>query len=58
MNDDLETPNLHPHIAPLFRQYARDLAQIAPSSDLDARIGALVAAAPRKTCTTPRLIAW
>ena len=44
MSDHLETRDLHPHIARLFRQYARDLAQTAPSSDLDARIGALVAA--------------
>ncbi|HEU5135582.1 MAG TPA: hypothetical protein VFU13_10605 [Steroidobacteraceae bacterium] len=49
MSDDLETRNLHPHIAPLFRQYARDLAQTAPSSDLDARIDALVAAGSRKS---------
>jgi hypothetical protein len=41
--NDLETYAPHPHLAPLLKQYARDLAQIAPSSDLDARIGALVA---------------
>ncbi len=49
MSDTLETRKLHPHIAPLFRQYARDLAQIAPSSDLDARIDHLVAAGSRKS---------
>ncbi len=43
MSDDLDTRDPHPQVAPLLRQYARDLAQIAPSSDLDARIGALVA---------------
>ncbi|HEU4778437.1 MAG TPA: hypothetical protein VFS58_01005 [Steroidobacteraceae bacterium] len=43
MNDDLETRDPHPHTAQLLKQYARDLAQIAPSSDLDARIGTLVA---------------
>ena len=46
MSDDFETRNLHPHIALLLKQYARDLAQTAPSSDLDARINALVAVAP------------
>jgi hypothetical protein len=41
---DVENEHVpHPHLAPLLQQYARDLAQIAPSSDLDARIGALVA---------------
>jgi len=53
MNDALETRNLHPHIALLLKQYARDLAQIAPSSDLDARIGTLVAARPRKSVHRP-----
>jgi hypothetical protein len=48
MNDDLGTTDPHPHIALLLRQYARDLGQLAPSSDLDARIGALVAAGPQK----------
>lgn len=48
MNDDLESRSLHPHIALLLRQYARDLAQIAPSSDLDARIDELVAGSSRK----------
>ncbi len=38
LNDDL-----HPHIALLLKEYARDLRDIAPSSHLDARIGQLVA---------------
>jgi hypothetical protein len=33
----------HPHLALLLKQYARDLAQSAPSSHLDARIDHLVA---------------
>jgi hypothetical protein len=50
MKDDLEKdPGPHPHLAALLKQYARDLAQIAPSSDLDARIGALVAERPLKS---------
>jgi hypothetical protein len=44
MTGDLDLRGLHPHIAQWLRQYARDLAQVAPSSDLDARISALVAA--------------
>ena len=43
MNDDLDMRGPHPRIAHLLRQYARDLAQITPSADLDARIDALVA---------------
>jgi hypothetical protein len=49
MNDELDPRGLHPHIALLFRQYARDLAQITPSSDLDARIDVLVAAGREKS---------
>lgn len=41
MNDDL-----HPHIADLMKKYSRDLAQIAPSDALDARIDRLVASQP------------
>jgi hypothetical protein len=44
MNDDLVTLGPNPHIALLLKQYARDLGQVTPSSELDARIGALVAA--------------
>lgn len=47
MSDSLDVRDPHPQVAPLLRQYARDLAQIAPSSDLDARIGALVADGPQ-----------
>lgn len=47
MTDDLAS-SPHPHIAQLLKQYARDLDQIAPSSDLDARINDLVAAGPYK----------
>ena len=47
MNDEVDLRGPHPHIAPLLRQYARDLAKVTPSSDLDARIGALVAAGSR-----------
>ena len=43
MTDERLHDELHPHIALLLRQYARDLAQTAPSSDLDARIDHLVA---------------
>jgi len=53
MSDHLETRDLHPHIARLFRQYARDLAQTAPSSDLDARIAALVAAGSQRYSQRP-----
>lgn len=49
MSDDLDTRDPNPQVAPLLRQYARDLAQIAPSSDLDARIGALVAGGQQKS---------
>jgi hypothetical protein len=49
MKDDLDLRGPHPHIAHLLRQYARDLAQITPTSDLDARIGALVAAGSKNT---------
>jgi hypothetical protein len=40
------TDELHPKLAELLKNYARDLAQVAPSPSLDARIGQLVAAAP------------
>jgi hypothetical protein len=49
MNDDLVSARPHPRIAALLRQYARDLAQITPSTDLDARIGTLVAAGRKST---------
>jgi hypothetical protein len=47
--NDLETCSPDSPIALLLKQYARDLAQIAPSSDLDARIDELVAAGPQKS---------
>jgi hypothetical protein len=49
MNDHLETQNPHPRIAQLLKQYARELGEITPSADLDARIDALVAVGPRKS---------
>ena len=55
MNDDLDTRSPHPHIAHLLRQYARDLAKITPSSDLDARIGALVAASAKNSGSGQRM---
>ena len=39
----METQDPHPHLALLLKQYARDLAQSAPSPELDARIDRLVA---------------
>ena len=47
----MENHELHPHLAHLYRQYARDLAQSTPSKDLDARIGRLVA--DRRTNSSP-----
>ena len=41
MSERTDAP--HPHLARLLRQYARDLAHVAPSDDLDARLGRLVA---------------
>ena len=49
MSNVADTGNPHPHIALLLEQYARDLAQTTPSSDLDARIDVLVAAGPQTT---------
>ena len=37
------THTLHPQVETLLRRYARDLAQISPSENLDARIDDLVA---------------
>lgn len=36
--------SLHPQLANVLREYAHDLAEVVPSSTLDARIGQLVAA--------------
>ena len=44
MNDVLDT---------LLKQYARDLGHIAPSTDLDARMGALVAAGSHISANRP-----
>lgn len=40
------TDEPHPHLADLMKKYARDLGQITPSDDLDARIDRLVATPP------------
>jgi hypothetical protein len=39
----METQDPHPYLAHLLKQYARDLAESAPSPHLDARIDRLVA---------------
>jgi hypothetical protein len=44
MTNERLIDDLHPHIALLLKEYARDLRETAPSSDLDARIDQLVAA--------------
>ena len=49
----MKIPDPHPHLALLLKQYARDLAQSAPSSDLDARIGLLVAEHPQIPAAPP-----
>jgi hypothetical protein len=50
----METPHPHANLALLLKQYARDLAESAPSPDLDARIDRLVADHPRIDALTPR----
>jgi hypothetical protein len=47
------TDRPHPELTPLLRQYARELAQIEPSTRLDARIDQLVAG--RREETSPPL---
>jgi len=49
----MKTQDPHPHLTQLLKQYARDLAQSAPSSDLDARIGLLVADHPQMSAPAP-----
>ena len=49
----MKTQDPHPHLAQLLKQYARDLAQSAPSSDLDARIEHLVADHPQMSAPAP-----
>jgi len=55
------TQTLHPQVETLMRRFSRELAQISPSDDLDARIGALVAGdrparqiIPARTSRLPR----
>jgi len=50
----MDNQDPHPQLALLSKQYARDLAQITPSSSLDARIGQLVADRREKISTPPR----
>ena len=50
----METRDPHPHLAQLLKQYARDLAQGAPSSNLDARIDHLVAGHPQISALAPQ----
>jgi hypothetical protein len=54
MTEDRLNDELHPHIARLLKQYRSDLAEIAPSSDLDARIDHLVAAHRPISAVTPQ----
>jgi len=49
----MDTQDPHPHLAHLLKQYARDLAQGAPSPDLDARIGRLVAGGRQTVAPAP-----
>jgi hypothetical protein len=51
----MKTQDPHPHLALLLKQYARDLAQSAPSSHLDARIDRLVADHPQMAAVPPPL---
>lgn len=48
----MEAQDPHPHLAHLLKQYSRDLAQVAPSPDLDARIDRLVADPPTMAAPT------
>lgn len=51
----METLDPHPHLAHLLKQYARDLAESAPSPHLDARINRLVADREQIFAPVPRL---
>lgn len=52
-------PEMHPQVSHLLKQYARELREAAPSSDLDARIGHLVAHhRPIPGRTTRRRARW
>jgi hypothetical protein len=50
----MKTLDPHPHLALLLKQYARDLAQSAPSTELDARIDHLVAGRLQISPPAPR----
>jgi hypothetical protein len=54
MTDERLNDDLHPHIALLLGQYARELREIAPSDELDARIGQLVAFGATTGAAKPR----
>jgi hypothetical protein len=54
MTNDFMADETHPQIAALLKQYSRDLREISPSSNLDARIGELVAAPPRNPALRAR----
>ena len=51
----MQTRDPHPHLAQLLKQYARDLAESAPSPHLDARIDRLVADQGKIFAPAPRL---
>jgi hypothetical protein len=51
----MENRDPHPHLAHLLKQYARDLAESAPSPHLDARIDRLVADHGQIFAPVPRL---
>ena len=50
----MKTQDPHPHLALLLKQYSRDLAQCAPSTELDARIERLVAGHSQISPHAPR----
>jgi hypothetical protein len=54
MTNERLNEDLHPHIALLLRQYSRDLGEIVPSRELDARIDQWVAAQPKSVAMKPR----
>lgn len=54
MTQERLNEDLHPHIALLLQQYARDLREIAPSQELDARVDQLVAGFPMTVAGKPR----
>ena len=54
----MENHEPHPHLAHLYRQYARDLAETTPSKDLDARIDQLVAEQRTNIFPLPARVRW